>query len=130
MTVVSLLPSGTVSFWLKGVFYQNNSIINLEDIGEGIGSLHCLTNLTACCRPSYTRSWLGNWLFPNGTRVPSSGLYWDIHRTRGHMWVRLHRRRGGEEGIYRCVIPDAMNVAQTIYIGVYSANNSAGEWYT
>ena len=31
------------------------------------------------------------------------------------------------EGIYRCEIPDAMNVTQTIYIGVYSA--SIGEWY-
>ena len=42
------------------------------------------------------------------------------------MVVRLHRRRGGVEGIYRCEIPDAMNVTQTIYIGVYSI--STGEW--
>ena len=41
--------------------------------------------------------------------------------------VHLNRRRGGEEGIYRCEIPDAMNVTQSIYIGVYSA--STGEWY-
>ena len=41
------------------------------------------------------------------------------------MVVRLHRRRDGEEGIYRCEIPDSMNVTQTIYIGVYSA--STGE---
>ena len=130
VTVVSLLPSGTVSFWLKGAFYQNNSIINLEDIGEGVGSLLCLTNLTACCGPSYTRSVVGNWFFPNGTRVPSSGIQWDFHRTRGNMRVLLWRRRGGEEGVYSCVIPDARNVPQTIYIGVYSANNGAGEWYT
>ena len=44
------------------------------------------------------------------------------------MRVLLQRRRGGEEGVYHCAIPDAMNVAQIIYIGVYSANN--GEWYT
>ena len=130
VTVVSLLPSGTVSFWLKGAFYQNNSIINLEDIGEGVGSLLCLTNLTACCRISYARSALGNWFFPNGTRVPSSNVQWDFHRTRGHMRVPLRRRRGGVTGIYSCVIPDAMNVTQTIYIGVYSANNGTGEWYT
>ena len=30
--------------------------------------------------------------------------------------------RGGVEGIYRCEIPDAMNVTKTIYIGVYSVN--------
>ena len=41
--------------------------------------------------------------------------------------VRLSRRRGGEEGIYSCEIPDAMNVMQTIYIEVYSA--STGELY-
>ena len=40
--------------------------------------------------------------------------------------VRLNRRRGGVEGIYHCKIPDAMNVIQTINIGVYLASTS--EW--
>ena len=130
VTVVSLLPSGTVSFWLKGTTYQNNSLVSLEDIGEGDDALQCLTNLTACCWLPYTRSALGNWFYSNGTRVPSSGRRWDFHRTRGHMRVRLQRRRGGEEGVYSSVIPDAMNVTQTIYIGVYSANNGVGKCYT
>ena len=38
----------------------------------------------------------------------------------------MNRRRGGVEGIYRCEIPDSMNVTQTIYIEVYSI--STGEW--
>ena len=109
--------------------------MTLEDIGEGDDALLCITSLTACCRLPYTGvngSVFGNWFFPNGTRVPSevanetSREKWDIYRTRGQMVVLLHRRRGGEEGIYRCEIPDAMNVTQTIYIGVYSA--STGEW--
>ena len=108
---------------LRGTPYQNNSIVTLEDIGEGDDALLCITNRTACCRPPYTA---GNWFFPNGSRVPSSGDQWGFHRTRGQMVVRLNRRRGGEEGIYRCEIPDAMNVNQMIYIGVYSA--STGEW--
>ena len=37
--------------------------------------------------------------------------------------VSLNRRRGGEEGIYSCVIPDSTNVTQTIYIGVYTAQS-------
>ena len=37
------------------------------------------------------------------------------------MKVTLHRRRGGVEGIYRCVISDSTNVTQTIYIGLYTA---------
>ena len=101
----------------------------LEDIGEGDDALLCITNHTACCRPPYTGvngSAIGNWFFPNGSRVPSSGNQTDFHRTRSQMVVLLHRRRGGVEGIYRCVIPDAMNVNQTIYIRVYSANT--GEW--
>ena len=98
----------------------------LEDIGkDDDDSLFCITFQTACCRPPYSESAIGNWFFPNGTRVPSSGSQWDITRTRGQMVVVLHRRRGGEEGIYHCEIPVAMNEIQTIYIGVYSA--STGE---
>ena len=101
--------------------------MTLENIGEGDDALLCITNQTACCRPPYTgeRDAIGNWFFPNGTGVSGSSNQSDFHKTRGQMVVRLHRRRGGGEGIYRCEIPDAMNVIQTIYIGVYSA--STGE---
>ena len=107
----------------------------LEDIGEDDDALLCKTNQTACCQPPYVGvngSTLGNWFFPNETRVPgdianaTSGEKWDFYKDRGQMVVRMNRRRGGVEGIYRCEIPDAMNVIQTIYIGVYSI--STGEW--
>ena len=111
--------------------------MTLEDIGEGRdAALLCLTDQTACCSRFYTGeigSALGNWFFPNGTRIPSTyanyttRTQWDFHRTRGQMIVHMRRRRGGVDGIYRCEIPDAMNVTQTIYIGVYSANT--GVWY-
>ena len=116
-----------VRFALNGTTYQNNSIVTLEDIGEGDDALFCLTDLTACCQPGSTSD-LGNWFFPNGTRVPSSGNNWDFHRTRGQSVLRLQRRRGGEDGIYHCEISDAMNVTQTIYVGVYSRTDTqAGE---
>ena len=95
--------------------------MTLEDIGEGDDSLLCVTNFTACCRRLYTGengSAFGVWFFPNGTRVPSSGY---IYRERDQMLVGLDRKRGGEEGIYRCEIPVSTNVTQTIYIGVYTA---------
>ena len=104
--------------------------MTLEDIGEWSedDALLCLTDQTGCCRYPYTGYW-GNWYFPNGTRVPAYGIYiqpdliqWGFYRTRGHMVVRLHRRRGGEDGIYHCKIHDAMNVTQTIYIGLYTAD--------
>ena len=103
----------------------------LEDIGEGDDTLLCITNRTACCHNRYTemRGALGNWFFPNGSRVPSaSGMNLDIYRTRGQMVVSMHRRRGGVEGIYHCEIADTFGfIIQTLYIGVYSANT--GGWY-
>ena len=98
--------------------------MTLEDIGQDDTALLCMTNLTACCRAPYNNEYwfLSSWLFPNGTRVSSNGNRWDFYRTRGQMVVGLNRRRGGEEGIYHCEIPDSMNVTQTIYIGVYIAN--------
>ena len=130
--VVSLLSCEGVRFILKGTTYQNNSIVSLDDIGGGDDALLCVTDQPACCRRPYTdpigQQSIGNWWFPNGTRVLTSGSQWDFHRTRGQSIVRLQRRRGGEEGIYHCEIPDAMNVIQTIYIGVYSRTDpQAGE---
>ena len=104
--------------------------MTLEDIGENdTAALLCVTNLTACCRKPYTGEngfAIGNWFFPNGSRVPNEHINqttkWDFFRDREKMMVLLHRRRGGVNGIYRCEIPDSMKVNQTLYIGVYTAN--------
>ena len=121
---------------LNGTKYQNNSIVTLENIGEDDTALLCMTNFTACCQRPYSSEnvpGLGNWFFPNGTRVPSviangsSGQLWDFYSEGGEVVVRLNHRGGGEEGIYRCEIPDSMNVTQTIYIGVYTAGTGSGE---
>ena len=120
--IFSFLHAGDVWFSLNGTTYQNNSLVTLEDIGEKNASLLCMTKLTACCSKSYTSgnpSVLGNWFFPNKTRVYSDSK---IYRDRGHMVVRMNRREGGEDGIYYCEIPDSMEVKQTIYIGVYNAS--------
>ena len=115
MYIFSFLHLGDVWFSLKGTMFQNNSIVTLENIREDVDALLCITNLTACCRPPYTDGHaLGNWFFPNGTRVPSAGKQWNFYRGRGKMVVELKRRRGGVEGIYHCEIPDSMNVTQTI----------------
>ena len=119
--------AGNFRFSLNGTTYQNNGLVTLEDIGDNNDTaLLCMTNLTACCRPPQTTSAIGNWYFPNGTRVPSSGSQWDFYRTRGQMVVQLHRKRGEVNGIYRCEIPVLMNVNQSFCIGVYTA--STGEW--
>ena len=121
---ISSFPgAGDVWFSLRGTTYQNNSIVTLEDIGEGDDALLCRTNLIACCRSS--EGAMGNWFFPNETRVPSSGSNRDFYRTRGQMVVLMQRRRGGVEGIYHCMIPNIFGLIQTLYIKVYSA--STGE---
>ena len=124
--------SGVCDVWfsLNGITYQNNSIVILEDIGDGDNALLCKTNQIPCCRPPHSGEMgpaLGNWFFPNGTRVLSSGNNWHFYRTRSQMVILLHHRRGGVEGIYRCEIPDTFGFTQTIYIKVYSA--STGERY-
>ena len=125
MILVSL-PFTGVWFSFRGTTYQNNSCVALEDIGEGDDALICVANLTAS---DFTGSSLRNWFFPNGTRVPSrtanhtSGEQWDFYRTRGEMVVTLNRRRGGDDGIYRCEIRDSTNVIHTIYIGVYTVGS-------
>ena len=131
MLVISFFSGlGEVGFTFKGEVLTNNSLVTAEDIGTGDNALRCMTDNTSCCRRPYTESLgfsaLGNWFFPNGTRVPSSGVQWDFHRTRGHMVVLLHRRRGGEDGIYYCVVPDKEGNDQSTYIGVYTAG--MGEW--
>ena len=119
--IANFTGAGDVWFSLRGTTYQNNSCVALEDIGEGDDALLCVTNLTACCGHGLN----ANWFFPNGTRVPNSAKQWNFYRSRGQMVVGLYRIRGGENGIYRCEIPDSMNVPQTIYIGVYTT--STGE---
>ena len=119
------LGAGNVTFSLRNTTYQNNSLVNLEDIGEDENALLCVTDLTVCCCPPYTGEMepdIGNWFFPNGTRVPNgddditSALLWDFYRTSSHSMILLNRRKGGVNGIYRCEIPDALGVTQTIYI--------------
>ena len=122
----SFLGAGDVWFSLRSTTYQNNSIVTLEDIGESEDALHCITNLTSCCRSGDASSGAkGNWYFPNGTKVPGSTVDWNIFRSRGQRVVHLSRRRGGVDGVYHCEIPDTMNITQNVYIGVYTG--SSGE---
>ena len=121
---------------LNGTTYQNNSIVILKEIGEGDDALLCITNQTACCQPPYTEDMgpaLGNWYLPNGTRLhcdtvnDTSSEMLDFYKSGDQRVVRMNRRRGGVDGIYCCVVPDAVNVSSTILcIGVYTA--STGEW--
>ena len=124
------LGAGVVQFSPNGTTYQNNSIVTLTDIGVDDDALLCITNLTTCCRGT-NGSVLGQWFFPNETKVPNEFISetsqpkWDFFRDKHQMTKLIHLRGGGVNGIYYCEIPDLTNVLQTVYIGVYNA--STGE---
>lgn len=88
---------------LNGNRLANNSVVVLQDIGEGECALACYTNFTGCCASSRT----GEWYFPNGSAVGIEGNKEDFYRSRSSMVVHLHRRYNamGPTGIYCCNIP-------------------------
>ena len=120
----STLHPGGIKFKLRGTTYQNNNLVILEDIGEWDDALLCMTDNRNCC--AYAQSpggvVLGDWYYPNGTRVVNRGLQWNFYRNRDQSVVRLNRRRGGVNGIYRCEIPDQSGNTQSLHVGVYTRN--------
>ena len=96
--------------------YSNNSVLSLNDVGEGASALLCKTNLSNCCKSVPFR--FGQFYYPDGEKVPirsgSSGFY----RDRGDQEIRLNRRDGitSPAGKFRCEIPDADGVSQNLII--------------
>ncbi len=135
MYVVLLICANTektffsdVGFFLNGVVYSNNSVVPLQDIGEGTAyldsdngnaALFCITNLVDCCRGVDGGS-AGEWYLP-GESVPvvvtNSA---DFISGRGPSAVLLHRMNSGigPTGVYTCKVPDENGVVQQLYIGV------------
>ncbi len=112
--------------------YSNNSVVPLQDIGEGTeylnrdngnAALFCITNLVSCCRGADGGS-AGEWYLP-GETVPVVDINGaspsvDFTRSRGPSAVLLHRMNSGIEptGVYTCEVPDENGVVQQLYIGV------------
>ena len=120
---------------LNGQPVANNSIVVLQNIGEGdAGALLCTTNRTACCTRALGLA--GEWFYPDGRMVPINdpappATAEPYYRSRGTSLIRLNRRsnQGLSEmysGVYCCEIPDQMNVMQTLCVGAY-LTESAGE---
>ena len=120
-TFISLSTGGVVV--LNGAIIPNHGFVLLDNIGESHESLLCLTDLPACCHGRYTggRGPLGDWFFPNGTRLLNRAYQWEFYRSRGRMVVFMHRRRDRVTGIYRCEIPDLNDNLRRLYVGVYTA---------
>ena len=111
---------GLVRFMLGGQTYMNNSIVAINDIGEGNNTsgedsaLLCVTDNVDCCNNTN-----GEFYYPNNSAVGfSSTNSW--YRNRGPQVVRLNRRNGvlSPTGRYKCEVPDFSGMNQSIYITV------------
>ena len=112
-----LTDTGVNLLWLR-TQYPNNSILNIEDIGEGEHALVCQTNRRPCCRGYRT----GEWYYPNGTTVPIRGVGASFYRNRSYEGQVLLNRQNHETdhsaGLFCCVLPDSGGRNHTLCIGL------------
>ena len=113
----------SVHLTLKGAPIANHSFVDVDDIGEGDAALLCHTNKTDCCMGHRNRA--GEWYFSCnqdmkvgilGNPPLASSLF---YRNRGLSVVRLNRHGNpSQRGCFRCEVPDANNVNQTIFVNI------------
>ena len=98
-------------------------MINLTDIGEDYDALHCLTNLTTCCR-GRDGDPAGKWFLPGQSNpvicVKDADDTKNFTGSRGPSAVLLNHRTGtvGPTGLFTCQVPDESGSNRTLYIGV------------
>ena len=127
-------------FTLNDIVYQPGATILITDVGDSFPdvsdtnptepgtSLVCNTSNvnTVCCRSSDHpgNTFLGNWLYPDGTIVLGNNANHngDITRSSHTQQIRLNRKRPdvmSPTGVYTCLVPDgtAMIHIATITLG-------------
>ena len=100
----------------------NHGYVVISDIGSSgtdTDSLLCITDGVA------NADGPGNWFAPDGDRVNNMDVP-GVRRTRGDMVVRLFRNTATDsrlpaEGIYHCMVQDATEMFQTVYVGLYNS---------
>ena len=116
-----------VSF--RGESLANHSYVDLSLVNNtASGSVQCHTDLTTCCS-SAQGPHRGDWYFPDGSRVQSSGGGGDIYQSREAQRVDLRRRNDGTaSGIYHCSIATVvvhddsdLSVRDYVYLGLYDS---------
>ena len=113
-----------VGLTLNSMNLTNNGIVTITDIGTGAAALVCTTTYTPCCTSANQEA---QWYFPSGTLVPNYPAL-PYQRTRGTNPGRVILHRYSEAtttGIFRCDIPDASGVIQSLQVGIY--DRSTGE---
>ena len=113
----------------EGSVLPNNSVLFLDSLGNGSANssspLRCVTPLQPCCDTNRSGSWFYD-VNPLDEFENSTELYqsWGDDQS-----IELNRGDGAstiEGGLYHCEVPDADNVTQILYIGIYSSDNEGG----
>ena len=118
--LISLI-AGTVGFYLNSVAYPDGSTVLRTDIGEGeANALRCTTDSTTCCSNLNGEMRAGDFYFPNGDMVPTSGnTSSGYYRNRFSRFILLNRRSLGETtGQFHCEIPDASGTKVNLFINI------------
>ncbi len=106
-------------FELKGKTYLNDTVVVMEDIGEGLDALLCYSTYNSCC-------YSGEFFYPNGSAIPIGSHGLDLYRNRGKGlgFIRLNRRRNvtSPEGRYQCLVPIGNGLNQSLFINIGKFN--------
>ena len=108
---------------LNGEHKLNNSVIVWSEIGEGVGSLFCLTNNTDCCEAA---SDSGNWVDTDNNTITdniTNGVYQEHRKI--SILLQQQKMDSNLEGIFRCDIVDANNKMQRLYVGIYPQSENS-----
>ena len=117
-TVIFTLYTTGVYLSFKGVAYANNSVIQITKIGAITlnDGLQCITDKMPCCETPPNR--LGEWYFPDGSRVPVQGSATSFYRNRGDSGTvglnRINNNIVMPTGRFCCKVPDATIALQTV----------------
>ena len=122
-----------VSF--MGETLPNHAYVDLTEVGDDNGdpgnTVRCHTDLDTCCSSNQGQH-RGDWYFPDGTRLPFSGLG-DTYEAREAQQVDIRHRNYADSpsGIYRCDIPtnavhdeNDISVRETVYVGLYATGGN------
>ena len=123
---------------LNGETYANNSLVKITEIlnsdtmSNDNGALQCITDRMPCCASRQYR--LGEWYFPDQSRVPIENHALTFYRNRGDDGsVKLNRLNNNimaPLGQFCCEVLDATNASQRLYVKIGELRHSCIVNYT
>ena len=111
----------SISLSINGVVIQPDSNVVITDIGTSQQhQLVCITDKIPCCT---TPNRAGEWIFPNGSTVPTMGANpTQFYRNRGSSGeINLYRVNDDvitPTGRFCCKVPDAIDEVHNICVNI------------